>query len=435
MSTHPTHPGTHPIDNDITLSTLSNGVRVIAIRVPYVATASVAVFVRTGSAHESRALNGISHFVEHMLFKGTRTRDVRRINLDAESLGAEVNAHTDKDHTAYYMHGMAGDAATLLRMLGDIVLEPSFPADELERERQVLLHECTEDEEDPMSTAFKLFDKACFGLHPVAQSVIGPRHNIERLTRDDLVAYVQRQYSAGNLVIGAAGLIDPEAFVRDAEAVFGALPASAPNRVAPPAYRGGVATRRLAGNSQAHAVLGFAIPALAEEEPAFTVAAAVFGEGMSSPLMDQIREQRGLAYYAACSADVFELSGQFVVEASTAPGQLDELLVSVMRLLREHAASVNAVDLQRAQQQLAVRRLRAHERPYRRLEDAALDLLARGSLHSRTEWLAGMQAVSAADVAAAFGRMLETGASLALAGALPRAAGERARQILGGAPG
>jgi predicted Zn-dependent peptidase len=423
-----------PSDPDTTLATLANGVRVIAIHVPQVATASVAVFVRTGAAHESRALNGISHFVEHMLFKGTRTRDVRRINLDAERLGAEVNAHTDKDHTAYYMHGMAGDAGALLRMLGDIVLEPSFPAAELERERQVLLHECTEDEDDPMATAFKLFDKACFGLHPVAQSVIGPRHNIERLTRDDLVAYVRRQYTAGNLVVGAAGPIDPEAFVRDAEAVFGALPPSAPNRVASPVYRGGVATRRLAGNSQAHAVLGFAIPALADEDPAATVAAAAFGEGMSSPLMDRIREQRGLAYYAACSADVFELCGQFVVEASTAPGQLDELLVSVMRLLREHAAAVGAVDLDRAKHQLAVRRLRAHERPYRRLEDAVLDLLGRGALRSRAEWLAGIQAVTADDVARAFARMLGGGVSLALAGALPRAAGERAREIVGAPP-
>jgi predicted Zn-dependent peptidase len=328
------------------------------------------------------------------------------------------------------MHGMAGDAGALLRMLGDIVLEPSFPAVELERERQVLLHECTEDEEDPMSTAFKLFYKACFGLHPVAQSVIGPRRNIERLGRDDLMTYVQRQYSAGNLVVGAAGLVDPESFAREAEAVFGVLPASAANRVAAPVYRGGVATRRLAGNSQAHAVLGFAIPSLAEEEPAFTVAAAVFGEGMSSPLMDQIREQRGLAYYVACSADVFELCGQFVVEASTAPGQLDELLASVMRLLREHTADVKAVDLERAHRQLAVRRLRAHERPYRRLEDAALDLLGRGALRTRDEWLAGIHAVGAAEVSAAFARMLQTGASVALAGALPRAAGDRAREIL-----
>jgi len=420
-------------DKDTTLTTLANGVRVLAIRVPQVASASVAVFVRTGSAHESRALNGASHFVEHMLFKGTLMRDARLINLDAERLGAEVNAHTDKDHTAYYMHGMAEHATRFVAMLGDIVRFASFPPAELERERQVLLHECTEDEDDPLSTAFKLFDKACYGLHPVAQSVIGPRRNIERFTRDELMGYVQRQYSGANIVVGAAGNIDPDAIVKEAQAVFGSMPAGQPNAVAPAEYRGGIATRRIAGSSQAHAVLGFPIPALADDDPASTVAAAVFGEGMSSPLMDQIREQRGLAYYAACSADVLELGGQFVVEASTAPEQLDALLGDVLRLLAAQAGSVAAVDLERAQNQLAVRRLRAHERPYRRLEDAVLDLFARGRLRSGDEWLAGMRAVTAADVRGAFARMMKPGVSVALAGALPRAAGERVREIVAAA--
>jgi predicted Zn-dependent peptidase len=108
-----------------------------------------------------------------MAFKGTRTRDCQRINLDAERLGAEVNAHTDKDHTAFHMRGLADDAPRFVRMLGDIVRESTFPADELEREREVLLHEFTEDDDDPLSTAFKLFDKGCWGPHPMAQPVIG----------------------------------------------------------------------------------------------------------------------------------------------------------------------------------------------------------------------------------------------------------------------
>jgi predicted Zn-dependent peptidase len=101
--------------------------------------------VRTGSSHEPRRLNGISHFVEHMAFKGTRTRSCQQINWDAERLGADVNAHTDKDHTAYHMRGLAADGARFVTMLGDIVLASSFPDAELERERQVILHELTED--------------------------------------------------------------------------------------------------------------------------------------------------------------------------------------------------------------------------------------------------------------------------------------------------
>ncbi|WP_425256919.1 M16 family metallopeptidase [Rubrivivax sp. RP6-9] len=422
------HPKGH--DTDTTLATLPNGVRVLSIHVPHVDSASVAVFVKSGSAHESRALNGVSHVIEHMLFKGTATRDARRINLDAERLGAEVNAHTDKDHTAFYMHGLAEHAVSFVGMLGDIVRHASFPAHELERERQVLLHECTEDEDDPLSTAFKLFDKACFGTHPVAQSVIGTRRNIERFTRDDLVGHVQRQYSGANIVVGAAGRVDAEAVVRAAEAAFGDMAAGSPHTLPPVPYLGDIASKREAGSSQVHLVLGGAIPSLAHDDPAALVAAAVLGEGMSSPLLDRVREQRGLAYYTACSADLLECCGQFVVEASTAPEQLDELLREVLQLLAEQAASVDPQDLDRARHQLAVRRLRAHERPYRRLEDAVLELYARGAIRSRADWLASVQAVSAERVRQTFAALLAAGVSVAVAGAVPRAASERVRAVM-----
>jgi len=123
----------HPSDKPGTsIATLANGVRVVLLALPGVGSASVSVFVRTGSAHEGAKLNGISHVVEHMAFKGTRTRDCQRINLDAERLGAEVNAHTDKDHTAFHMRGLAQDAPRFVRQLGDIVRESTFPDEELE---------------------------------------------------------------------------------------------------------------------------------------------------------------------------------------------------------------------------------------------------------------------------------------------------------------
>ncbi|MBZ8139302.1 peptidase M16 [Rubrivivax gelatinosus] len=404
--------------------------RIVTIRMPHVHTASIGVFVRSGSAHESRLDNGISHFVEHMVFKGTLMRDARRINLDAERLGAEVNAHTDKDHTGYTMHGRPGDLPQLVDMLADLVRHPTFPAEELERERQVLLHECTEDEDDPLSTAFKLFDKACWGTHALAQSVIGPRRNIERFTRDALVDYLRRQYTGANVVVGAAGDIDVPAFEAAVTAAFGSMPAGSENLVAAPVYAGGVATKRLSGSSQAHLVLGFPLPGLVAGCPAGVLAAAVFGEGMSSPLMDRIREQRGLAYYTACSADVLDIAGQFVVEASTAPEQLDELLTETLKLLKTQAQRVEAEDLERAKAQLEVRRLRSHERPYRRLEDAVLDLYAIGRVRDSAEWCSTIAAVPAETVRAAFERLLAAGPTIALAGELPRAAGERVRSIL-----
>jgi predicted Zn-dependent peptidase len=193
------------------VATLDNGVRVVVFRLPHLATAAVSVFVRSGSQHESVRQNGISHVIEHMAFKGTRSRDCQEINLDAE----------------------------------------------LEREREVLLHEFAEVDDDAMATAFKLFDKACYGDQPAARPVIGSRANTRGLTRADLVAHVRRQFTATNTVVGVAGDVAPDRVVAAAQHAFGDMPRGADNRIAAPGYVGGIHARRLSGCSQAHAVLGF----------------------------------------------------------------------------------------------------------------------------------------------------------------------------------
>ncbi len=412
------------------VTTLANGVRVVVLAMPGVGSASVSVFVRTGSAHESARLNGISHVVEHMAFKGTRTRHCQRINLDAERLGAEVNAHTDKDHTAYHMRGLAQHAPRFVRMLGDIVRESTFPEEELERERRVILHEVADDEDDPLTIAFQLFDRQCFGTHPAAQPVIGRRANIERFTRDDLLGYVQRQYSGTNVVVGVAGDVDAQVMVDAAQAAFGSLPQGEPNLLGAPDWVGGVASRRLPGSSQTHVVLGYPIASLEDDDPVGTVAAALFGEGMSSPLLDRIRERLGLAYYTACSADVLGHWGQFVVEASTAPEHLEEFCAEVRRLLRAHARGIDAVQLERARNQIAVRSLRSQEQPFRRVEEAALDLLVHGRVRPRAQMLARIRRVSATRLAQAFEEMLSNPVAAAVTGRLPRGARERVEQKL-----
>ena len=403
-------------DSDTSVAMLSNGVRVVTIRLPHVESVAVSVFVRTGSRHESRRLNGISHFVEHMAFKGTHERSCQQINLDAERLGADVNAHTDKDHTAYHMRGRARDVGHFVRMLGDIVQNSTFPEAELEREREVILHEYIEDEDDTLSTAYKLFDEKCYGAHPLAQPVIGVRRNIQRFTRAELLDYVQRQYAGANVVVGVAGNVDHDDVLIAAQAAFGAMPPGELNTVAAPAYLGGIAAKRQAGFSQTHVVLGFPIPTLRDDYHASMVAAALFGEGMSSPLMDQIRERRGLVYYASCSADVSDLAGQFVIEASTSHAHLDEFFVEVMRLLAAHAETVDPVGLERARNQIAVRTMRAQERPNRRLEEAALDLLVHDRVRPASELMARVEAVTADEVRAAFEQMLRAPAAVAIAG-------------------
>jgi predicted Zn-dependent peptidase len=409
-----------PIDDDTFLATLANGLRLLLIRTPGRPTLDLSVFVHTGSQHEAARDNGISHMVEHMAFKGTALRDNQRINLDAERLGAQVNAHTDKDHSAFHIYGLARDLQAFLELLADIVMHGSFPADELERERQVILHEYAEDEDDPLSVGFRLFDKLSWGTHPLAMPVIGQRRHIERFTRDELLDHVRQHYHAANTVVAIAGDVDPLAALRLAEAAFGGMPRGASSLVPPPVWAGGLRLRALAGCPQTHVVLGFPLPALGGAHQAGTVAAALLGEGMSSPLMDRLRERLGLVYYAACSADVLELAGQFVIEASTSPQQLPAFFAEVVRLLLAQAEGSDAVALERARRQIVVRELRALERPSRRLEASALDLFALGRVRSRAEAMAALADVSAAQVRDAFAGMLDAGAAIAVTGKLPR---------------
>ncbi len=424
--------GAHPDDADTVVTAFDNGVRVVVVRLPHLATAEVSVFVRSGSQHESARLNGISHVIEHMAFKGTRTRDCQRINLDAERLGAAVNAHTDKDHTAFHVHGLARDAAAFVGMLGDIVRESTFPEAELERERDVLLHEYAEDEDDAMAGAFKLFDNACYGAHPAARPVIGSRANIRRFTRDDFVAWVGQRYTGANMVVGVAGDVDPDQIVAAAHRAFGDMPRGSKNVIAPPDFVGGVRSRRLPGSKQVHVVVGFPVPPLPDGHVAYVVAAALLGEGMSSPLLDRVRERRGLVYHADCWTDVKDAYGQFVIEASTTPEQLHDYVSEVARLLREHAETTDPGGLERARNQIAVRILGEREAPAQRLELAALDLFALARVRSRDELLASIAAVTAAQVRDAFGRMLDAGAAVGIAGRIAQGEAERVANLVGG---
>jgi predicted Zn-dependent peptidase len=402
------------------LHTLANGVALLVLRLPQASLSTLSVFVRSGSAHEPSRLAGISHLVEHMVFKGSATRSGRQINLDAERLGAELNAHTDKDHTAFHLCGLAEHTTDFVRMLGDLVLAPSFPADELDRERGVVLQELAEDEDDAVSAAYRLFDSACFGRHPVARPIIGQRRSLQAITRDDLLAYTRGQYSGCNTVLAVAGPLTPQAVLRAAEPVFGALPTGLPHTLPPVAYLGGLRTKAMAGSGQTQMVLGQALPALGTDDARATLAATVLGEGMSSPLMDRLRERLGLVYFAAASADLRLPGGQFIVEASCAAPQLEAVLRQTTTLLAELASSAQPDERERALNQLRVRWLRQGERPQRLLESMALDWLALGRVRPLAEQLQALQAVSAEAVRQWFETLAGAGLSMALTGRVVR---------------
>jgi predicted Zn-dependent peptidase len=397
------------------LSALDNGVRVVTIPLPHLRSASVAVFVRTGSRNESAKLNGISHFLEHMAFKGTATRDVQAINLDAERIGADMNAYTSKDTTVYYLNGLGRDAPRMLEMLADVVLHSVFPEAEIEREREVLLQELIEYEEDPQSVVSQLLDVAAYGKQPLARPIIGTRRHIERIVRADLVDYVRRHYTGANLVVAAGGAVEPAQIEALAARLFGALPRGEENRGEAVAHLGGLQSRRRAGISQVYTSIGLPLPSLRQDHQAGVLAATLFGGGMSAPLVDEVRERRGLAYHVASEAEASDVHGLLIIDAITQPAKLLEYMDTVGRLLKQQAEAIAPLQLERARNQLLVQAVHKQERPFSAIEAAAEQLFVHGRLIGAQETVRQIEAVTAEQVRAVFEALLKAKPAVGLA--------------------
>jgi len=312
-------------------------------------------------------------------------------------------------------------------MTADIVLNSTFPDHELQRELDVIRQEAIEYDEDPQDYASELLDRAIWGDDPMGMPVIGTVDNIESFTRHDLVRHVQAHYGADKTVVVAAGNFDVDAWVALAEELFAAMPPSADLSVAqPPApakYVGHVLARRFTQVSQVFLNIAYPLaPARPEEMPqqrwrlAATLAANLFGGGMSAPLVDTVREQLGLAYTAHSTMDSGDVWANFVVHAVTTPDKLDALVAATGELLRAQATTIDPVHLERAKNQLTVSRLRAGERTYATMEQAVEELFASGTVTPMAEAIAMIDDIGAEEVRAVFERMLASPPALAITG-------------------
>jgi predicted Zn-dependent peptidase len=398
--------------------TLPNGVTVMAIPMPQLASASVAVFIRAGSRDESAAQAGVSHFLEHMAFKGTHARSVQAINFAAESLGADMNAYTDKDATCYHLEGLGDHAPQMLALLAEIVLDSTFPADELERERDVILQECTEYDEDPQQLSFTLLDAALWGEHPMGRPIIGTPETIAAIRRDDLVAHVRRHYVGERIVVAAAGNVDVDAFIAQAERLFAGVPAGGGHAApAAPPHIGHAKAKRLPGVSQTYVNLAWTVPSRGAHPHLANLAATLFGGGMSAPLVDAVRERLGLAYSVGATADVGDVHGALVIDATTTPDKVPAFTQELARLLDAHAAAVADADLLRARNQLLVSLVRTAERPLRLLQRCVEYQWARGAPFDLQGALEDVRSITADDVRQTFRKMLAQPAAAVLVGA------------------
>ena len=422
------------------LRTLPNGVRLLALPMPHVQSVSVGVFLRVGSRDETPATNGISHVLEHMAFKGTITRSVQAINLDAERLGADVNAYTGKDSTGYFMTGLGEHAQQLLGMTADIVLHSTFPEIELQRELEVIRQEAIEYDEDPDDSSNDLLDRAIWGAHPMGMPVIGTVENIEGFTRDDLVRHVRQHYVADNTVVVAAGHFDIDAWMGLAEDLFTEMPASADSaRSHPPvpgAYAGQAVARRFTQVSQvflniAYPLMPTGTDGLPSQRLRLTAALAanLFGGGMSAPLVDTVRERLGLAYTADANLDSGDNWLNFLVHAVTTPDKVEALVQATGELLHAQTATIDPVHLERAKNQLTVSFVRASERPFAMMERAVEELWASGTVTLLAETSALIDDIRSEEVRDVFVRMLAHAPALSITG--KGVSAKSARQLAG----
>lgn len=407
----------HPFPAPL-LRRLANGLTLLAVPMPQLASASVAVFIRAGSRDERADKAGVSHFLEHMAFKGTQRRTVQAINLAAESLGADMNAYTDKDATCYYLEGLGRHAPQMLDLLAEIVLASSFPADEMEREREVILQECTECEEDPQQLSYLLLDQALWGEHPMGRPIIGTPDTIAAITRQDVLEHVAQHHVAERMVVAAAGDFDPEAWIAQAERLFAAVPSAPSGDTAQaPRHLGQAKARRLPGISQTYIHAAWPTASRATHPQLASLAATLFGGGMSSPLVDAVRERLGLAYSVGATADIGDLHGALVVDAVTSPDKLSLFTQELARLMAAQAETISATDLARAKNQLLVSLVRTTERPLRMVQRCVEQLWACGSVFEPREAIASLQAIDAATVRQAFHSMRAQPPATVLVGA------------------
>ncbi len=311
---------------------LPNGLRILTEAVPAMRSVSFGIWVGVGSRDETPALSGVSHFLEHLLFKGTRRRSALDISAQIEAVGGETNAFTTKEYTCYYARVLDTDLSLAVDVMCDLVCDSVLAESDVETERGVILEEIAMHDDEPGDEVHDLLTSAVYGQHPLGRLVSGTEATVSPMTRTQIHGFYRRRYTPPNIVVAAAGHLDHETVVELVRsAALGQGPAADPAPLRPsgrpvPARTGQVALRDKE-TEQAHVVLGGpAIGRLDERRFAVGVLNNSLGGGMSSRLFQEIRERRGLAYSVYSYTSQYADTGLFAVYAGCAPGKVDEVL-------------------------------------------------------------------------------------------------------------
>ncbi|MDP3964905.1 MAG: pitrilysin family protein [bacterium] len=299
---------------------LPNGLRLVTVPRTDSKAVTVLFLVKVGSRQESSSINGISHFIEHLMFKGTEKRPTTLdISKALDQVGAEYNAFTGKDHTGYYITVNKAKTRLALDILSDMLQNSKFDSKELERERTVIIEEINMYEDNPMMYVEEIFEQLFYGKnHPLGQLIAGPRSVIRKVSRADMMRYIGKHYSARNSVLAVAGAID-KTLMKQAKELFGGIGSgSAPKRFSQASHRQTAPRLKVLEKKTEQIQICLGFPGLSytnSQYPALELLSVILGGNMSSRLFINIRERLGLAYFVKASANAYEDSGTFAIQA------------------------------------------------------------------------------------------------------------------------
>jgi predicted Zn-dependent peptidase len=404
------------VNDAIRVTRLQSGLTVVSERMERVETVSLGAYVATGSRNEQAEENGVSHFLEHMAFKGTERRTAAEIAEEIEAVGGHINAYTAREQTAYYVKVLKEDTPLAADIIGDILTHSTFEPEELERERGVILQEIGQANDTPDDIIFDHFQEHAFPDQPIGRPVLGSEAGIKAMPRATLTGYMRRHYAASNAVVAAAGNLTHDAILELVGQHFVDLPGDPPPPMTPARYTGGE-FREARDLDQVHIVLGFPSVGYSDRDYYPTLLlSTLLGGGMSSRLFQEIREKRGLVYSIYSFGAPFLDGGLFGIYAGTGESEAEELMPVTLEELRKVQTEVTEVELARARAQVKASLLMSLESTGSRCEQLARQLQVFGRVVPTAETVAKLNAVTTADVCRAAARHFRATPTLAVLG-------------------
>lgn len=379
---------------------LDNGLTIISERMDHVRSASVGIWIRSGSRHEAAQLNGISHFIEHTLFKGTSNRTSREIAVESDAIGGHVDAFTSREVAAYYVKVLDEHLPRAFDLLADLVTAPLFANEELDRERNVVTEEIKMVGDTPDDLVHEVFVANFWPDHPLGRSILGTVDTLATFDHDRVASYFSDVYVPRNLVVAGAGNLEHERFVDMVGGYLSSmenrpvnLTASAPSH----AKRHIVLDKDL---EQAHLVLGTGCPSMTSADRySVHVLNVILGGGMSSRLFQTIREEHGLAYAVYSGVNAYTDAGYLSVYAATSPDQVTDVIkLSIEAFNKFKSEPVSEAELQRAKDQLKVSIMLSLESTSARMSNLARQEIFFGRQFTLDEILERINRVTVSDV-------------------------------------